>query len=129
MSIVSGEIVLPVIDSQRVIIESLIEKYFPGLTYATGVPVDEDDNAYYGEWTEVGDGSLIFTTECDTLSDEEMTYVVLHEIAHALTDNGCHQHQFYGTLTALVIAEGVSWDTAIKIEELIPRLWEKYAVI
>lgn len=128
---VSGEAVTVVSDVEILgdtrdgLIRSLIQKYHPGLTYTTGVAVEEDDSAYYGEWDE-GVG-LTFTTECDTLTDEEMAYVVLHEIAHALTNDGRHQDCFYGVLTALVRSEGVSWPVAIRIEELIPLLWVPYA--
>lgn len=108
------------------LIRSIIQKYYPGLTYTTDVEVEHDDTPYYGEWHE--SGGLIFTTECDTLCDEEMSFVVLHEIAHALCGDGYHQDRFYGILTALVIAEDISWPTAIKTEQMIPLLWEKYAV-
>lgn len=130
MNTVSGATISESImgDTKDGLIRCLIQKYHPGLTYTTGVPVGEEDSLYYGEWDE-DTGSLVFTTECDILSDEEMAYVVLHEIAHALAHDGRHQDRFYGVLTALVISEGVSWDTAIRIEELIPRLWERYAVL
>lgn len=127
METVSGVSVSEVIigDTRDGLIRSLIQKYHPGLTYTTGVPVGEDDDAYYGEWEE-STNSLVFTTECDILNNDEMAFVVLHEIAHSLTHDGRHQDRFYGVLTALVKSEGVSWATAIRIEELIPRLWEPY---
>lgn len=105
------------------LIRSLVQKYHPGLSFCTDEPTEDDD--YYGEWDEEA-GMLVFTDACDDLTDEEMMFVVLHEIAHALTHDGCHQHRFYGVLTALVISEGVSWPTAIRVEQVIPRLWETY---
>lgn len=105
------------------LIRAIIQRYHPGLTYLTDVDSHEDD--YYGEWDERA-GRLVFTTACDELTDEEMSFVVLHEIAHALTRDGHHQHRFYGVLTALVISEGISWPTAIRVEQVIPRLWESY---
>ena len=130
MTNISGDVVVrgdTCYDTMDGLIRSLIQKYHPGLTYVTGVPVDEDDSAYYGEWSE-DTNSLTFTDECDTLDTEELTYVVLHEISHALTGDGKHQERFYGVLTALVDAESVSWETAIRVEEMIPLLWERYLV-
>src|SRR5690349_19884168 len=112
-------------DTRDGLIRSIIQRYHPGLTYTCGVEVEPDDTAYYGEWDEPT-GGLVFTTECDTLTDEEMTFVVLHEIAHALVGGGYHQARFYGVLTALVISEGVSWQTAIRVEQVIPLLWEPH---
>lgn len=111
-------------DTRDALIRSLIQKYHPGLTYTTGSYAEEDD--YYGEWSDAG--TLEFTTACDDLTDEEMSFVVLHEIAHALTHDGRHQQRFYGVLTALVISEGISWPTAIRVEQVIPLLWESYLV-
>jgi len=105
------------------LIRSIIQKYHPGLSYSTGVSCSEE--AYYGEWDEDSE-MLVFTTECDGLTDEEMAFVILHEIAHSLTRDGYHQSRFYGVLTALVMSEGVSWATAIRMEQVIPRLWEPY---
>lgn len=104
------------------LIRRIIEKYRPGLQYKTGVVAPEGD--YYGEYEP--DSGLVFTTECDNLSDTEMAYVVCHEIAHALTDTG-HDANFYGVLTALVIAEEIPWSVAVFIEGIIPRLWERHA--
>lgn len=110
-------------DTRDGLIRSIIQKYHPGLSYTTGVSCDESD--FFGEWDEDA-GTLVFTTECDGLTDEEMAFVVLHEIAHALTHEGYHQARFYGVLTALVMSEGISWATAIRVEQVIPRLWEPY---
>lgn len=110
-------------DTRDGLIRSVIQRYHPGLTYITDAPCDEGE--YFGEWSEDG-GLLVFTTECNTLNDEEMAYVVLHEIAHALAHDGRHQERFYGVLTALVNSEGIPWPTAIRMEQVIPRLWEPH---
>lgn len=108
-------------DTRDGLIRSIIQKYHTGLPYTS--EVECEDGEYYGEWD--SEAGLVFTTECDTLSDEEMAYVVLHEIAHAFTGGG-HNDNFYGVLTALVIAESVPWPVAFKIEQLTPLIWESY---
>lgn len=127
MEPISGESALSDVQSTREgLILELVHKYHPGLKVITGVEVNPDDTDYYGEWEE---GRLTFTTECDSLDDEELTYVALHEIAHALTESGWHRDAFYGVLTALVLSEGIAWTTVISIEQVTPRLWEGYRLL
>lgn len=121
MNAFSGAATLTRVVDRTEFIQSVIDKYHPGLEFITGVSCDDED--FYGEWDESA-GLLTFTTECDSLSDEEMAFVVLHEIAHALTCDGRHQSRFYGVLTALVISENIPWTTAIRVEQVIPLLWE-----
>lgn len=108
-------------DTREGLIRSIIQKYQPGLAYTTDAPCEPGE--YYGEWDM--DAGLVFTSECVSLTDEEMAYVILHEIAHAFTGGG-HSDNFYGVLTALVIAENVTWKTAFRIEQVTPRIWEPY---
>lgn len=110
-------------NNRHELIDGIISKYRPGLPYIVDVVCADDE--FYGEW-DAEDG-LIFTVECDDLTDAEFRYVVLHEIAHALTSGG-HHDNFYGVLTALVVAEQVDWDIAVRIEQIIPRLWESHAL-
>ena len=104
------------------LIRSIIQKYYPGLSYTTDVPCD---GSFRGEWSEETQ-TLIFTTECDELNDEEMAYVVIHELAHAVSGGIGHNDRFYAVLTAFVKSEGISWETAFRIEEIVPLLWKPY---
>lgn len=127
MSITVGDATVQVVSAEVVgdtrdgLIRSIIQKYHTGLPYVSNVACD--DGEYYGEWD--SEAGLVFTDQCDTLTDEEMAYVVLHEVAHAFTGGG-HNDNFYGVLTALIMSEGVSWKTAFQIEQVTPRVWEPY---
>jgi hypothetical protein len=85
------------------------------------VPSPPDDEY----WGECSNGVFTFTTTFDALSETEQRFIILHEYAHLITDDGGrHGNAFYANLTpALLAAHSVPLSIARELEQLFPDSW------
>lgn len=100
----------------------LLRLYAPDVT--VGFVRTDSDDEYYGEYDpETG---FTFTELFLGQDDVRQKYIVLHEVAHYLTENrtkGRHNDIFYRSLTKLVKRHRIPFSVAREIEGMYPEEW------